>query len=423
MNTPSARIAEVAGCLSGYDPEALPVAQAQQIIRSMVAPIDAVEKLALRAALGRVLARDIVSSIDVPAHDNSAMDGYALHGADLDAECAVALKIVGTAFAGRPFNGPVGRGECVGIMTGAIMPDACDSVAPQELVQATGDMTLTVPAGAIQPGANRRLRGEDLQSGSTALARGKILRPADLGLLASLGVAEVPVVPKTARRLFFHRRRIALDRRAARPRLRVRQQPLYAIRHADPARLRSHRSGRGQGRSGDAGGNLALRLRSSRRHRHFRRRLGRRGRLHAANHGATGRSRVLENRDAPRSTAGLRPHRLQRPQRLPVRPARQPGGGHGELLFFRARSLAADDGRASARRCRCCACPRKARSARNRAAPNTSAASWRSTNEAGKRCARPARKAPACCVRCRKPIAWWCWRMSKAMSRLATRSR
>jgi molybdopterin molybdotransferase len=81
-------------------------------------------------------------------------------------------------------------------MTGAIMPDTCDSVAPQELVQATGDMQLTVPAGAIQPGANRRLRGEDLQSGSSALARGKILRPADLGLLASLGVAEVPVYRK-----------------------------------------------------------------------------------------------------------------------------------------------------------------------------------------------------------------------------------
>jgi len=196
MNTPSARIAEVASCSSGHDPEALPVAQAQQLIRSMLTPIDAVEKIALRAALGRVLARDIVSSIDVPAHDNSAMDGYALHGADLDAECAVALKIVGTAFAGRPFSGPVGRGECVGIMTGAIMPDTCDSVAPQELVQATGDMQLTVPAGAIQPGANRRLRGEDLQSGSSALARGKILRPADLGLLASLGVAEVPVYRK-----------------------------------------------------------------------------------------------------------------------------------------------------------------------------------------------------------------------------------
>jgi len=193
MNTPSACIAEVVGCMSDYDPEALPVVQAQHIIRSIVKPIDTVEKVALRAALGRVLACDIVSTIDVPSHNNSAMDGYALHGADLGADHAVTLKIVGTAFAGRPFAGSVGRGECIGIMTGAIIPDECDSVVPQEFTQATSEMKLTIAAGAIQPGANRRLRGEDLQFGCTALTRGKILRPADLGLLASLGVAEVPV--------------------------------------------------------------------------------------------------------------------------------------------------------------------------------------------------------------------------------------
>lgn len=196
MNTPSARIAEVAGCLSDYDPDALPVAQAQHIIRNIVQPIDAMEKVALRSALGRVLARDIVSTIAVPSHDNSAMDGYALHGADLQANNAITLKIVGTAFAGHAFTGTVGHGECIGIMTGAIMPADCDSVVPQEFTQATSDLKVTIPAGAIQPGANRRLRGEDLQIGCTALARGKILRPADLGLLASLGVAEVPVQRK-----------------------------------------------------------------------------------------------------------------------------------------------------------------------------------------------------------------------------------
>ena len=193
MNTPSTRFAKVIGCLVDYDPEALPVAQAQHIIRNIVSPVKTVEKVALRSALGRVLAADIISTINVPSHDNSAMDGYALHGADLNPKAASILRIVGTAFAGRPFDGSVGRGECVNIMTGAIMPDACDSVVPQELTQAANELQVTIPADAIKPGDNRRLQGEDLQIGSAALAKGKILRPADLGLLASLGVAEVPV--------------------------------------------------------------------------------------------------------------------------------------------------------------------------------------------------------------------------------------
>ena len=193
MNDPAAPIAEVIGCLSDYDPDALPVAQAQHIIRQVVSPIKAVEKVALRSALGRVLASDIVSIIDVPSHDNSAMDGYALHSTDLDANSACTLRIVGTAFAGRPFDGSIQHGECVSIMTGAIMPGGCDSVVPQEFTHSVDELHVTIPMGVIKPGDNRRLRGEDLQVGSAALKRGKILRPADLGLLASLGVAEVPV--------------------------------------------------------------------------------------------------------------------------------------------------------------------------------------------------------------------------------------
>lgn len=188
-----ASLQESLSCLPDYDPNALPVAQAQQIIQSFVTPIYAIEKLALRQSLGRVLASDIVSGINVPAHDNSAMDGYALRGSDLLPDASVLLKIIGTAYAGRAFEGQVQAGQCVRIMTGAVMPDGCDSVIPQEFTQDATEASVTVPPGKIRPGDNRRLAGEDLAIGRTALAKGKILRPAELGLLASLGIAEVPV--------------------------------------------------------------------------------------------------------------------------------------------------------------------------------------------------------------------------------------
>lgn len=194
MNTPhQASLQATLSCLPDYDPNALPVAQAQQIIQSFVKPIHTVEKLALRQALGRVLAADIISGINVPAHDNSAMDGYALCGSGLVPNAKVILKIIGTAYAGRAFEGQVQPGECVRIMTGAVMPSGCDSVIPQELTQDASEESVTIPFGKIQSGDNRRLAGEDLAIGKTALARGKILRPAELGLLASLDVAEVPV--------------------------------------------------------------------------------------------------------------------------------------------------------------------------------------------------------------------------------------
>lgn len=184
-------LSDVVSCLSDYDPDALPVAQARDVIERFVAPIDCVEKVALRSALDRVLARDLMSPIDVPAHDNSAMDGYALRAADLVADRDTVLRVVGTALAGTSFDKPVGRGEAVRVMTGAVMPEGCDTVVIQEIVRVDGDR-LTVPPGQ-EPGQNRRLRGEDLRAGSAALRAGRLVRPADLGLMASLGIAEVPV--------------------------------------------------------------------------------------------------------------------------------------------------------------------------------------------------------------------------------------
>lgn len=185
-------LSDIVSCLSGYDPAALPVAQAQEVIRQFVRPVHAIEKVAIRSALGRVLADDVISPINVPAHDNSAMDGYALRGSDLKPE-AVPLRVVGTAYAGVAYSGAVSSGECVRVMTGAVMPAECDTVVPQEFVQAAPDESVSVPPGILRPGDNRRLKGEDLKAGQPALPRGKILRPADLGLLASLGIAEVAV--------------------------------------------------------------------------------------------------------------------------------------------------------------------------------------------------------------------------------------
>ncbi len=188
-----ARLHDVVSCLSSYDPDALPVRDAQKIIGQFVTPIAAIEKVALRAALDRVLAADIVSPINVPAHDNSAMDGYALRGADLKADVPTTLAVIDTVFAGRTSAAVPQAGQCVRIMTGGVMPPGCDSVIPQEHVAAMSDTSITIDPGVIRTGDNRRFAGEDLKAGSAALAKGRRIRPADLGLLASLGFAEVPV--------------------------------------------------------------------------------------------------------------------------------------------------------------------------------------------------------------------------------------
>ena len=186
-----ATLKEVISCTSDYDPDALPVAKANEVIRSFVHPVSGVEKLRVRAALGRVLAKDVVSPINVPSHDNSAMDGYAVRNDDLGAGEPVTLTEIGTAYAGREFTGEVRRGECVRVMTGAVMPKNTDTVIIQEAVNVDGKR-VTIPAGQ-ERGQNRRLAGEDLQKGKAALTAGRMLRPADIGLIASLGIGEVSV--------------------------------------------------------------------------------------------------------------------------------------------------------------------------------------------------------------------------------------
>ena len=184
---------QIASCVAGYDPNALPVAQAQEFIARLVPRVQAVEQLAIRSALGRVLAQDVISPIAVPAHDNSAMDGYALRSADLAVDGDTVMAVAGTQLAGQAVGSPVPAGQARRIMTGAVMPEGFDTVVPQEFTHRADDGRIRIPAGIVKPGDNRRLRGEDLALGEPALRAGRILSPADLGLLASLGQAEVPV--------------------------------------------------------------------------------------------------------------------------------------------------------------------------------------------------------------------------------------
>ena len=153
-----------------------------------------IELVTLDQGINRILAEDLISPIDVPAADNSAMDGFAFHGECLgNNETIVSLKIIGTAYAGKPYEGLVGPGECLKIMTGALMPSGCDTVIPQEFTESASESTVSFKQNQVKRGENRRLRGEDLQSGKAAIASGRLLRPSDLGLAASLGIASLKV--------------------------------------------------------------------------------------------------------------------------------------------------------------------------------------------------------------------------------------
>ena len=184
---------EIALSLQGYDPQALRMADANAFIAQLVHAIEGTESLALRQCDGRVLAEDVVSGMAVPAHDNSAMDGFAFNGAALDGRPTLNLQVVGTALAGKAWTGNVGPAECLKVMTGAILPAGLDTVVPHEMTTVQGDM-VSIPADRLKPGDNRRLRGEDLQLGGIALSKGERLAPASLGLAASLGIQSLNVV-------------------------------------------------------------------------------------------------------------------------------------------------------------------------------------------------------------------------------------
>ena len=188
---------QIAAELQGYDPQALSADAVNAFLAELVQPLSAstdTETLPLMQAHHRVLAADIISPVSVPPHNNSAMDGYAFDGAALQPGQPLVLQPVGgTAFAGAAWQGSVGPGQCVKIMTGAIMPAGLDTVVPQELTQANADGRITIAANVLQRGDNHRLAGEDLMQGQPALRTGQRLTPAALGLAASLGLPTVTV--------------------------------------------------------------------------------------------------------------------------------------------------------------------------------------------------------------------------------------
>ena len=196
----------IAAELEGYDPQALRADRVNEFLLRLVEPVLEREQATIFQALGRVLAQDVISPISVPPHDNSAMDGYAFDGGQLQTGDAdggqLELQVVGTALAGKAWQGSVAPGQCLKIMTGAVLPQHLDTVVPQELVTVRhqsaeeGAQSIAIPRGLLRAGDNRRQRGEDLMQGEPALRKGALLTPAALGLLASLGIEQLPVVRK-----------------------------------------------------------------------------------------------------------------------------------------------------------------------------------------------------------------------------------
>lgn len=155
-------------------------------------PITEAEKIDISSALDRVLAEDIIALFNVPPHNNSAMDGYAVRSSDLLSPGS--LKLVGTTLAGQVYSDTLKSGECIRIMTGAPVPDSADAVVMQELTRAENE-TIHFEK-AVKHGDNVRMAGEDIQEGTVVLSHGKLLSPTDIGLIASLGFQSVSVIRK-----------------------------------------------------------------------------------------------------------------------------------------------------------------------------------------------------------------------------------
>jgi len=185
-----------ASCADDYDPNSMAVAKARELIRSFLTPMTAIERVHVRSALGRVLAQDVVSPIAVPGHDNSAMDGYAVRFQDLLPAGDTILRRIGESFAGKPWTGAIGAGECVRIFTGGVMPRGADSVVMQERAVEDATGVRIAPGALAKAGQNRRFAGEDLKAGQVVFRSGQRIRPAELGMIASLGIGEISVFRK-----------------------------------------------------------------------------------------------------------------------------------------------------------------------------------------------------------------------------------
>ena len=178
----------------------LPVVEAERLIAGRVKPVAGRETAALRDAVGRVLVEDLVATINVPPFANSAVDGYAVRGEDMDAEREKSLAIVDRVAAGHAPRHAVKAGEAIRIFTGAPMPEGADTVFMQEDCRTEGERVI-VPPG-LQRGANRRLAGEDIRAGAVALRAGRRLTVQDIALAAALGLTKLDVYRRVRVALF-----------------------------------------------------------------------------------------------------------------------------------------------------------------------------------------------------------------------------
>ena len=189
---PELVIKKQTSCADNSEANVLSVDAARQNIFEQIIPLHNYEKLPLKETLNRILADDIISSINVPGHDNSAMDGYAISGNSIPQSGTRAFTVTGTAFAGTPYSATCRHEQCIRIMTGAAMPEGTDTVIMQEHVHLDNN-TITIDA-SHKAGQNVRLAGEDIANGAAVLGKGKLLTPADIGIISSLGIGELKVI-------------------------------------------------------------------------------------------------------------------------------------------------------------------------------------------------------------------------------------
>lgn len=180
-------------CADAFESDAISVSDAKKRITDEITPISGIEKLALRDCLNRFLAEDVYSPINVPSHINSAMDGYAISGNDLPIDTSKNYKVVGTpSYAGRPSPCNIKSNQVIRIMTGGVMPAGTDTVIMQEEVELIDNETIKLKP-QHKTGQNVRLAGEDIAKDCLVLSKGREIKAADLGILASLGIGELHV--------------------------------------------------------------------------------------------------------------------------------------------------------------------------------------------------------------------------------------
>ena len=191
----SNKIPHQPSCSDPFEEDMISLSEALTRIEARMVPVHACERLPIRQCLNRVNNEAVKSPLNVPPLPNSAMDGYAIAIDSLVADSIVELEVIGSAYAGTPFRQDCGAGQCVRIMTGALIPAGTDTVVMQEQVQVGEDNRIRIDSDH-RGGENIRLAGEDVQQGEIVIEAGVRLNPADLGILASLGIAQLQVKRK-----------------------------------------------------------------------------------------------------------------------------------------------------------------------------------------------------------------------------------